>query len=335
MERLRGLDDLKSVCLLLLFLVHSDLVHSNYELVFRLQGLLLGGFFLVSGYLTYLSLSHRSIRQFIANKALKLYVPYVLVVLLYYWTEQYTNNPLFNHWPSDAPIIHVLGLNVLDRYKAGNYNPYHLWYIPVLITYMALFALFNKIRNRWQKFSMAILIYVLVCLTWPNGLNMELEWYYLPFMIGYFMAEWKLIEHLNVWWIPLLALAAFRMTQPLLHSNWEALNHLFTFTGEGFYSVSVALLVLAIFKWIKPPLLGRLAKYSLATYLLEPFVSYLLSSQLLGEPFPNYVSGEIYPIFTVLRIASTLLLAWTICLLTMKLHCRTRSLFTSKSIIIA
>jgi hypothetical protein len=197
---------------------------------------------------------------------------------------------------------------------------------------MVLFAILHRIQNKWLKLFIASFIFVGISLTWPNGLNDYFEYYYLPFFVGYFMAEWQLMEHLGGWSIPILALVACSMTQAVPNSGWAALNHLFGFMNGGLYRTSIALLVLVIIKIIKPPLVGRIAKYSLTAYLLEPIISYLISSRLFGIPFPNDVSGEIYPVFIILRIVSTLLLAWTICFITTKITWKIKNIYTTKPI---
>lgn len=81
---------LRGLLILFIFISHLSYLDINRMLLFVLGRIGVVGFFFVSGYLVYSSIAHRTCKQFVFNRFLRIYPVYWLLLIITYLFETYT-----------------------------------------------------------------------------------------------------------------------------------------------------------------------------------------------------------------------------------------------------
>ena len=134
-------------------------------------GILPGGylavttFFVLSGYLTYISASQKddfSTKEYYLNKLKKLYLPLIIVVFITVFLTSFISDLHWFNLKREVTSI-ILGYNNfwqinanMDYFSGSINSPFmHLWYISILIQFDLIFPFIyrglNKIQNKFNK----------------------------------------------------------------------------------------------------------------------------------------------------------------------------------------
>ncbi len=124
MERRFELDILRVAALFLLFIFHANLNTAYPNQLWTIGTYLLGAFFFVAGILFLPSLKRHSTKKFLKNKFLHIYIPFLLMLILYV--------VLFGGL-AQAYIYHAIGLSIFHVLQSGALNLFHMWYVVHLL----------------------------------------------------------------------------------------------------------------------------------------------------------------------------------------------------------
>ncbi len=319
-ERMRShsiseLSILKVVALVLLIFVHSDLIVAYPKVMYPLQWFLLSVFFFIGGYLAYASFQKRgkSLKHFFKNKALTLYVPFVVAVLFYLGIEVALGVKL-----TLMQVVSQLSmLNIFATINSVN-NWGTLWFIPFLLLFMTITCLLEKYVKSTKKQLLAISA-LLACTTalWlyetPLMLDSLFSQYLLVFVFGFYISKFKLYEKLmtrKMAVIAFLFVAFFIVDFSGFFNYSTVLNalqaQLYFNTRSIMLTLGLVLLALMFLRKIKMPVNGlakQIADHSILIYLYEPFVSFLLLTYGFGQGEALFASGIMFYLYQASRIA--------------------------------
>jgi fucose 4-O-acetylase-like acetyltransferase len=133
----------RALSILMLFLVHSTLIMTDWSTMIYVQYFMLSNFFYVSGYLSFLG-QKKGLRQFAKAEAVSLYLPFLIILALYKYVFAF---PWFNEKSITAYFYHATLLSIFQQNSTGSYDLHHLWFIPVLLVFMFLFNALERTNN--------------------------------------------------------------------------------------------------------------------------------------------------------------------------------------------
>lgn len=188
------LDNLRSMMILLLFLVHTFMIWNNYgdkfyvwngdnnilsTLIVLINPWFMSILFVIAGISTKYSLQKRSIKQFIKERIKKLLVPLIFgVVFLVPIMTLYARKFFYQYDGDMLENIKYFFTNVTDlNGYDGGFSPGHLWFILFLFI-VSLIGLmitkylpYDKVKYRISNFNIPSLIglFILVCLFYYIG----------------------------------------------------------------------------------------------------------------------------------------------------------------------
>ena len=304
------LDLMRVLALFLLFAFHSYL-SVLYPGMWFVETYLLSAFFLVSGYLFAKSLASKPPKDVIKSRLGRIYVPFLLALLLYFVLSQivalFFSPAQLSAWglydmirgflQPLSYVFHATGLSIFYVLSSGNFGLYHLWFIVHLFAYFFLFLGISRLSGN-KKSAAAIAVFIFLMALWSSELIFRLEWkfefFFLVFYCGFWLAQNSRLEKFYgmTWQIPCLVLLAaaatidtptFGVSSPFLKDFLG--NMAFTLTRDAF-AISSVLVTLWAFHRIKPG--DRLQAFtksvsgsSIQAYLLQPVVSSLVVSILI------------------------------------------------------
>ena len=165
-ERLVEADAIKTVCYILLFVVHTSLISlllgkipfSN-NLNQLLATYINSAMFFLAGYFLWQSFSKRSLslKSLLKQKAIQLYIPYLFFIWFTFFLYKDTD------W--FASVKWSLGLNVFWR-TVNDQLPAHFfsWFIGSLLAYILVFSLLERFVKRERQIALIILAFLVLTL---------------------------------------------------------------------------------------------------------------------------------------------------------------------------
>jgi hypothetical protein len=313
--RIAEFDWLKILALFLLVFVHSNLLDVYPEVINPLTWFMISCFFFVSGFLAFNSFHRRevSIRKFFKTKLLLLYVPFVAAVLLYFGLQTAIENAGVDWWQL---VSNVTLLNIFDSVNTI-YNWGFLWFIPYLLLFMLIFCLLEKyVKNVKVQVLTVLIMWFLTLFAWVFNTELKLgllfTQYFLVFMIGGWLNRLKLYEKVMnvrtaVVTVPLVVLFSFDFSSLFNFNNaTNTLGALLYSNGRSIIlSLSAVLLGLLVMEKSGFPrnrFVESVAATSIFIYLLDPFIAYLLSNYVFGQPTMFLAAGADFYVYQVARI---------------------------------
>lgn len=318
--RIAEFDWLKTLALLLLVFVHSDLYSVFPEIIYPLQWFMLSCFFFVSGFLSFDSFNNcgTSIRGFCRSKILSLYAPFVAASVFYIVLEAAMGVPM-------DPLRLLANVSLLNVFEAFNYvyNWGALWFIPYLMVFMLILCLVKKyVRNVRVQIGLVSVMWFGTILAWaydsPLKIGMVFSQYFLVFMIGAWFNEFKLYDRVMklrtaCFTVPLVALFSLNLSFLFTFDNTtEALKSLmYSNVRSIVLSVSVILLILPLLRKLRVPgnrFIELVASGSVLIYLIEPFVSYIVRILAFGQLTVYFAAGAEFYLYQSARVVVLLVL---------------------------
>lgn len=313
--RIAEFDWLKVLALFLLVFVHSDLLDVYPEIVNPLMWFMISCFFFVSGFLAFNSFHKRgvSIRDFFKTKILLLYVPFVAAVLLYFGLQMAIENAGVDWWQL---VSNVTLLNIFDSVNTI-YNWGFLWFIPYLLLFMLIFCLLEKyVKNVKVQVLTVLIVWFLTLLAWVFNTELKLgllfTQYFLVFMIGVWLNRLKMYEKVMNFrtafvTVPLVVLFSFDFSNLFNFNNAaDTLEALLYSNGRSIIlTLSAVLLVLLVMRKSRFPrnrFIESVAATSIFIYLLDPFIAYLVSNYVFGQPTMYLAAGIDFYLYQIARI---------------------------------
>lgn len=319
--RIAEFDWLKLLAIFLLIFVHSDLYFVFPEFIYPIQWFLLSCFFFVSGFLVFDSFQKCgfNIRIFCKSKFLSLYVPFVVAVVFYFVLQTAigaaTADPL-------RLLSQVSMFNIFDGLNSM-YNWGSMWFLPYLMVFMLIFCFAQKyVKNTKIRILIVSLFWFFTILAWVYDMPMKLgqvfSQYFIVFMIGAWVNEFKMYERVMNFKVayvafPLIALFLPNLSNLFTSNNAaETLKFLVYSNGRSIIlSLSAIVLVLLLMRKLVVPrnrFVELIAATSVLIYLMEPFCSYILRSFIFGESTIYFASGAEFYLYQTTRIAVLLVL---------------------------
>jgi len=305
---------LKIIAIVLLIFVHSDLVVTYPKVMYPIQWFLLSVFFFIGGYLAYASFQKRgkSLRYFFKNKAITLYIPFVVAVVFYLTVEVAMGVKL-----SPMQVIsQVSMLNIFAAINSAN-NWGTLWFIPFLLLFMLITCILEKYVKSTKKQLLAISILLAVTtLLWlyenPLMLDSLFSQYLLVFVFGFYVSKFQLYDKLlnrkmALIAIPIVSFFAVDFSGLFNYNTLlDALQaQLYFNTRSIMLTLGLVLLALMVLRKIKTPVSGlakQIADHSILIYLYEPFISFILLTYAFGQGESLLTSGIMFYLYQATRI---------------------------------
>jgi peptidoglycan/LPS O-acetylase OafA/YrhL len=301
-QRLPELDLLRALALFLLFVFHSAFNVIYPQPLWFMQMYFLGAFFIVSGFLFGKSLEKYNTFDLIKNKIIKLYVPFVLILFLFY---------IINFFPGADPlsfIYHASGLSIFYLLQAGSLNLFHLWFVVHLFVYFMLFLFLGRVVKS-ERIKAIILTVFFVFLAYLSSSEsvFRLEWkflFFLPiFYAGLLLSKRNRLQQtynilqnkLSVIFLILAAIAG-TANMPFIASGnpvlQDMINSILFMIGRVVFVLAACVISLWIFH--KANFAGKIqsaafhiSKGSLITYMIQPIFSAVLFS-IMNTIFFSY-----------------------------------------------
>ncbi len=286
MERRFELDILRAVALFLLFVFHTNLNAAYPNQLWTIGTYLLGAFFFVSGILFLPSIERHPTKNFLKNKFLRIYVPFLLLLILYF--------ALFTG-PVQAYIYHATGLSIFHVLQSGTLNLFHMWFVVHLLAYFLLFlAIYKLIKSDNRRHFATIFIFLILVLLWTMNSPLRLEWKFVSYLLIFYAgtvvgnnldriySALRIKQTIGLLVVTLL-LGFLVLTVPETATTY--ISTIFFILMRSAFAISACLLSLRVFLQMNK--LRKVADFiscgSLFTYLLQPAVSQLVSCTIAGN----------------------------------------------------
>ncbi len=311
---------LKILSLILLIFVHSDLIIAYPKVMYPIQWFLLSVFFFIGGYLAYSSFQKRgkSLKTFFKNKALTLYIPFVVAVVFYLTLEVAMGvqlNPL-------NVFSQISMLNVFDKINSVN-NWGTLWFIPFLLLFMGITCILERYvkSTKRQLFTISTLL-AFTAIFWlyetPLKLDSLFSQYLLVFVFGFYVSKFGLYEKIinpkmAFVAVPLVAFFAFDFSGFFNYNSiLNALQAQIYFNCRSvLLTMGLVVLALVVLRKIKMPVRGlgkQIADHSALIYLYEPFISFIILNYGFGQSEAFFASGIMFYFYQATRITVLLVI---------------------------
>jgi peptidoglycan/LPS O-acetylase OafA/YrhL len=197
-QRLQALDVLRALAVVLLILHHGGIYNFSF-LGFDLKQLrsfvglyLLGSFVFLAGCLSMRSVEGLGIRRFLAKRLVRIYVPYVITLLLFLWL-------LEPDLAGSDLILHLLGAQVLLAPKFTT-PILTLWFIGLILLCYVILALLGRALKRPASILLGSLAVFLAAgmLREYVGIIHHTFFYYFPaYAAGAILAQAGLLERMT------------------------------------------------------------------------------------------------------------------------------------------
>jgi hypothetical protein len=283
-------DYLRIVAIICLFFVHSPLANFFSLQIGLVWHYFLSCFLFSAGYFGYLSLNKYGTRWFFKRRLVDLYVPFVLVMVLYYVFGQ------LQHADPKALGAYAFFLNNFELLQQGSFNLGHFWFIPYLFSFYILHVAMEKItRNNLTQFLVVSALFTLNAYGWSIGSSFrfggQFSVFVYVFWAGWWLAKKGVVREIyKLKWTPLLV--AFVTVTAMFFTNlWTIPDQSrFLFFSAYYFDANILALTsiflsLVLFSRIKinskfDRVIGTFAATSLWIYLLEPYLSNVLTWSL-------------------------------------------------------
>ncbi len=311
---------IKILALVLLIFVHSDLMVAYPKVMYPIQWFLLSVFFFIGGYLAYSSFIKRekSLKQFFKNKALTLYVPFVIAVIFYLTVEVAMGVQL-----NPMQVFSQLSmLNVFDQINSAN-NWGTLWFIPFLLLFMVITCVLERYVKSTKRQLLAIsALLAFTTIFWlfetPLKLDSLFSQYLLVFVFGFYVSKFGLYQKLvspkmAIVAVPLVAFFAFDFSGYFNYNTiLNALQAQIYFNCRSvLLTMGLVVLALMVLRQIKMPVKGlgkQIADHSALIYLYEPFISFIILNYGFGQGEAFFASGIMFYLYQATRITVLLII---------------------------
>lgn len=173
--------------IILLFFVHSTLGMTQPSVMKYVQYFMLSNFFFISGYLSFMS-QRKGLKRFVRTRLASTYLPFLVFLCFYRYVFP---NPWFNNASNTAYLYHATLLSVFEQNVTGIYDLHHLWFVPVLLGFMLLFATLEKtVDNLGIQFLVASLLFLGNCLLWRFDSLIMLSGTFTLYLFNYAAGSW-------------------------------------------------------------------------------------------------------------------------------------------------
>ncbi len=287
MERRFELDILRAVALFLLFIFHTNLNAAYPSQLWTIGTYLLGAFFFVSGVLFLPSIERHSAKNFLKNKFFRIYVPFLLMLSLYF--------ALFTG-PALAYVYHATGLSIFHVLQAGALNLFHMWYVVHLLAYFLLFlAIYKLIKSDAKRLLAVVCVFLTLVLLWTINSPLRLEWKFAAYLLVFYAGTVAGNNLDRIYSLPkkqTIGLLAFTLLTGFLvlvipETPTTYVNTILFLLMRSAFAVAACLVSLMIFRRMNR--IRKAAAFvscsSLFAYLLQPAVSQLVSCTVTGNCF--------------------------------------------------
>ena len=252
------LDNLRSLCVLLLFPYHTCMVYNAVESFFVHYGPLrpfsdfiifcypwfMALMFTLAGVSTRLSLERRTPRQYVRERFLKLFIPLVFGILILvppqtYFAERFHNGYTSGYFPQYK--LYFQNFTELTGY-AGGFTPAHLWFILYLFVFSLVtlpFFLRTLQKNKAEKRSLNLFsllmtgVIPIFCAFLLNLSGKSIGEYLALYILGFYLFSRDDAVALCKkyrWYLTGAALLCLAVADWLFHSRSVGLN-VFAFLG--------------------------------------------------------------------------------------------------------
>jgi fucose 4-O-acetylase-like acetyltransferase len=318
--RIAEFDLLKTLALLLIVFVHSDLYRVFPDIIRPTQWFLVSSFFFVSGFLAFNSFHNReaSIIRFFKTKFVTLYIPFFVVSIFYFILQLILGlakpDPLYL-------LSHLTMINIFDALNTA-YNWDFLWFIPYLLLFMFLFCFIEKyVQKPKLQIFISILMWFCSILTWTYGIDLKFGMvftqYFLIFMAGSWLNKYGTYEKIMNYktaaiTVPVALFFSMNLSGFITCSNTiETIKYLLYYNGRSIlFSVSTVFLALLVFRKLNISnnrFSELIASSSIFIYFLEPFFSYIIRLFIFGQPAIYFTDGTTFYVYLIIRIIALFL----------------------------
>jgi len=289
MERRFELDILRAVALFLLFVFHTNLNSAFPNQMWTIGTYMLGAFFFISGILFQSSIKRHSAKDFLKNKLLHIYIPFLAMLVLYF---------IIFTGSAQAYIYHATGLSIFHIFQTGALNLFHMWYVVHLLAYFLLFfCVYKLVKSEARRHVTVIFILLFLVLLWIMNSPLRLEWKfasYLPIFYAGTLAGNNLdriYDKIKKQTVGLLALTLlsgfFVLTIPETAATTTYSGIVLFIVMRSAFAITACMLSLRVFLHMR--IIRKAAAFvslgSVFTYLLQPAVSQLVSCTVTGNCF--------------------------------------------------
>jgi surface polysaccharide O-acyltransferase-like enzyme len=226
-----------------------------------LRNYLLTVIFFAAGFFVYHSLKKKSFTQFWKDKIVNLYVPFLILLILIYFSGRYpTVQP-------EAWLYHATGVNLVHNYQLTTLNLHHLWFVPQLLVYFLMISVLEKKVKNLGIISIAWGLFLVANLLLWDGqsefrLMRRMYVFVIPFIVGFYLSKHNLLERVlnnNTLMAALIVSAIATITfEPLKLSD-----RTFILTNTLHYNLlglSLTILSLRSFRYLKSKVLHNLTR---------------------------------------------------------------------------
>ena len=279
MARIRELDAIRGLAIIIVVLFHSSLTNYNPDLFYCLVTFALASFIFVSGFLSYSGL--KNTKRFISDRVKSIYIPFLVFLIAIY----FFNLQVYNLTDPTAYIYHASFLSVFQSsqsYPGGIYNLSAFWFIPCLLVYFLLFAL---VRNDKAKIVLSIMLFTANFISWTHSLDLIFEWRFTEFLViftlGYFIAKYQVLTRKYFYLASLFMslIATLCVLLPIEQFNGLSIDRfIYVTVWETVFTIASVLTIIVYLSYIRFKGLELLGRMTLYIYLLEPFIRYFVES---------------------------------------------------------
>jgi hypothetical protein len=296
----------KALSIVLLFFVHSTLSMTQWPAMQYIQYFMLSNFFFVSGYLLFAS-QKKGLKRLAKSKLVGLYLPFLLFLVLYQFVFPF---PWFNERSNVAYLYHATLLSIFQKNITGIYDLHHLWFVPVLLAFMAFFVILEKTVNRLSlQVSIVALLFVTNGLLWRFNsaamLSDTFSLFLLNFSAGFWIAKKAKLDAIRD-----------RRVLPIIVVSYVMLFFTPGYISQEQYwlrqsvlALLATLIAVNLLQGIRVSSVVKAISIStLMAYLLEPQIRYEYEGIFGVDFFRTPLQNMVIPM--VLRIATTLVIGF-------------------------
>lgn len=281
-------------------------------------------FAMISGILFSLVLKDKSYKSFMKTKFKNVYVPFILISLVYasIWIAMGMVNP-----PEELSMWQLIAgfsFFLLTGHMSG-----HLWYIPVIMILFALTPLLNRAVESKQRlwFVLLLMLPLVVSRVWPNFHPGTVVYFIGPYMLGLYIGN--NVNEINSWiserfsylvsiFVIFTAIYFMLIFNDIKYVNWGAYDINSQETVTYILRMSVALLMLKLFYdhvTSVPKVIDLLARYSFAVYFIH--VAFIMLMIGLAKQFEMVPESALAMFFfglitLIVSVVMSIAVSWVI-----------------------
>lgn len=314
-KKIEVLDFLKGFSILAIVIMHySDRLDLNEILIAakNFGGAGIHTFFMISGFGLYLSYSKKPISypQFLKKRFVKIYFPYIIIVLVTFVINLFTNIYPISY---KALFGHIFLYKMFYSSQIETYG-FHLWFVSTIIQFYLLFPLIFKLKNKISNAPLLI-IGLIISISWGifilftnkagdrvwDSFFLQYLW---EFILGIVLADLYLKKGFEFWNIQLkyflpitiIALVAFPFLTLKFGMIGRTLNDIPALIGFTGFAILVYRIGFKMFNH----LILMTGEFSYSLYLIHVLVMELLSIAIVKMGYT--ISPGVYIIIFAITI---------------------------------